>query len=196
MDTCFAGDEPAQTAPGADRDVGRDDPPEPRPPAPTWNAVPTTAAAAMAAGPLPPAPADPPAPPAPPGPSPDSEQPGDDADAASAPAPKARRAIVPAGDHLWGGRDGSASVAAVCPWTVAVLEHGQPEAQPEAPASGSFADGPADGRPPSRLHIVCHRGARLWGQVRASPPPQPAPARRWRRLRPYPPLALLSPAQA
>jgi hypothetical protein len=121
----------------------------------------------MAAGPLPPAPGDPPAPP---GPSPDSEQPGDDTDAASAPAPRARRVIVPAGDHLWGGRDGSPSVAAVCPWTVAVLERGQPEAQSEAPASSSFVDGPADGRPPSRLHIVCHRGARLWGQVRASPP--------------------------
>jgi hypothetical protein len=175
---------------------------EPRPPAPTWNAVPTTAAAAMAAGPLPPAPADP-APPAPPGPSP--EEPSDDAGAASAPAPKGRRVLVPAGDHLWGGRGGAASVVAVCPRTAAVLE---PCGLPEGPCAqfppAEEERGPAEDEPPRRLHLVCRRGARLWGQVRAgaarhsrgagvpgAPPSQPP--RSWRgpsryRREPSPPL--------
>ena len=149
-------------------DDGQDEPPdtEPRPPAPTWNAVPTTAAAAMAAGPLPPAPADP-APPAPLGPSPEDDESGP-----KPAATRARRVVVPAGDHLWGGRDGGVSVAAVGPRTAAVLERGQQE---DGPPSFAPVDGPAEGEPPRRLHLVCRRGARLWGQVRARTPPASHP---------------------
>ena len=148
---------------------GRDDQPEPLPPVPTWNAIPAAAAAAMTAGPCPPAPGIL-TPSASPGPSPQepSEPSPSPQEPTTVPAvPKDRRVIVPAGDHLWGGRAGGVSVVAVCPWTAAVLERGQVEGP-----SGSHDDGQTTSDElPRRLHLVCHRGARLWGQVRWPPLP-------------------------
>jgi hypothetical protein len=144
---------------------------------PTWNLVPAAAAAALSAGPLLPdagAAAAVQAGPgasaaAPTGPSDAEEDPwtvkGREASAAAA-AAASRRVVVAAGDHLWGlapgGIPGGGGAAAV---EGGVLEVDGETARVVAARGSATEVGVGAEEGGGGLHVVCHRGARLWGPV-------------------------------